>query len=81
METLTIAFYILAIIVFWVIALRFYYRLSLEMSQYAEPPIKSPSTRITILAGYGLGLNLSFVLINILKSTPLSDVFTSFNLF
>lgn len=77
METITIVFFTSVVAIFWVIALRFYYRLCVEMSQYAQSPLKSPLIRTVIIGSYGLCLNISFILICLFKSTIFSDVFGS----
>jgi hypothetical protein len=53
--------------------LRYYHGLSVELSQYAEPPLKSPKTRTAIIAVYALGLVFSFAFIALGPKTFLSS--------
>lgn len=49
-------------VVIWALVLRYYYNLSVEISQYAQSPLKSPRIRSCILGIYGIGITI-FLLI------------------
>jgi hypothetical protein len=58
---------------FWLGVFRYYRNVSIELSQYAQPPLKSPSTRAAIVSLYGFSLAAFFVFSCILQNTYLSD--------
>jgi hypothetical protein len=60
---------------FWSGVFRYYRNVSLELSQYAQPPIKSSSLRAAIVSLSGFGLAAVFVFICTLNNTFLSDLF------
>lgn len=58
----------------WFLLSRYYYHLSVELSQYAQPPLKSPLARTAIIAFYGLGLSTFFILICQNPNSQLPDM-------
>ena len=72
MEVTAIIFLALST-VYWILVLRYYYNLSIELSQYAQQPLKSPKVRTTVIAIYSFGLTFSFALINLSSETSLSS--------
>lgn len=58
---------------FWFAVFRYYHSVSLELSQYAQPPIKSPSVRAAIVSLSGFGSTAVFVFSCVLQNTYLSD--------
>jgi hypothetical protein len=74
MEAAAVTFLALST-VYWILVLRYYHNLSLELSQYAEPPLKSPTVRTALVAIYGFGLTFSFALTSLSSETSLSSAF------
>jgi hypothetical protein len=61
LEPVTIGFLVFEGL-FWFLLSKYYYHLSVELSQYAQPPLKSSLARTAIVAIYGLGLSIPFIL-------------------
>jgi len=61
--------------VFWIVVFRYYHNISVELNQYAEPPIRSPSKRAAIVSITGFVSTAVFVIACIPQSTFLSNQF------
>lgn len=66
---------------FWIGVFRYYRNVSIELSQYAQPPIKSSTGRAAIVSLSGFSLLAFFVFSYILQDTYLSSYMTKNEIF
>ena len=66
-------------VVFWALVLRYYFNLSVEILQYAEPPMRSPLARSIVFGIYGFGVTILALLSTNLNAMPVLGLFSIFS--